>query len=92
MDSMPFTSWVTRMAYRQLDRQYKLVGLKQVTEKRIALDLARQSAMPGLMRIVVSPPIQVGPSRRSESDTATGRTSSQTSLQLPRAADSGKSI
>ena len=55
ISTMPFSTWVTRMAYQRLDRQYQIVGLHRMTKKRLSLDMARQSGIPGLMRIVVCP-------------------------------------
>ena len=50
---MPVATWVTRMAYRQLDRSVKPVGLHDLTRHRLALDQARESALPGLMRLAI---------------------------------------
>ncbi|NND97161.1 MAG: hypothetical protein HKN47_07525 [Pirellulaceae bacterium] len=56
LDVMPVAKWTTRVAYRKLDRRYRVVGLRDVTSQRIALDQARQSALPGLMRLAVAQP------------------------------------
>ncbi len=54
LELMPVASWVTKTAYRELDRRYKNVGLRRVADGRITLDMARQSSMPGLMRLMSS--------------------------------------
>ena len=54
LEMMPFSAWVTKTAYRELDNRFRLNGLHQMTNSRITLDMARSSSLPGLSRLMLT--------------------------------------
>ncbi|QDT09075.1 hypothetical protein [Planctomycetes bacterium K23_9] len=54
LDVMPVSRWITQVAYQQLEKRSRPIGLRAVSVKRLTLDQARTSAIPGLMRLLVS--------------------------------------
>ena len=66
LEIMPVSKWITQVAYQQLDKRTLPVGLKRLGDKRLALDQARTSALPGLMRLLVSADRQSAADSQSE--------------------------
>jgi type II secretory pathway component GspD/PulD (secretin) len=66
LEIMPVSKWITQVAYQQLGKRSVPVGLKRLGDKRLALDQARTSALPGLMRLLVSADRQSAADSQSE--------------------------